>query len=126
MGKVLIFDDDPDILELCKIILKVKGFETHGCTSTRNLATKIRDFGPDVILMDNWIPETGGVEATKMIKNTEDIKHIPVIFFSASNEVKEYAEKATADFVIQKPFDISELHNVVVSAVQKNQQNTSV
>jgi two-component system, OmpR family, alkaline phosphatase synthesis response regulator PhoP len=122
MGKILIFDDDPDILELCKVILKVKGFETHGCTTTRNLAKKVREFNPDVILMDNWIPEMGGVEATLEIKNTDDIKHIPVIFFSASNEVNEYANKAKADFVIQKPFDIADLHNTVVSALKKNSQ----
>lgn len=117
MGRILIFDDDPDILELCSVILRVKGFETHCCTTTRNIVKKIRDFNPHVILMDNWIPETGGVEATRLIKTTEGVKHIPVIFFSASNEVKEYASKATADFYLQKPFDISELHLTVNNAI---------
>jgi two-component system cell cycle response regulator DivK len=125
MGKILIFDDDPDILELCKVILNVKGFETHGCTTTRNLAKKVREYNPDVILMDNWIPEMGGVEATLEIKNTEDIRHIPVIFFSASNDVNEYADKAKADFVIQKPFDIADLHNAVISAVKMKDQKAA-
>ena len=125
MGKILIFDDDPDILELCKVILNVKGFETHGCTTTRNLAKKVREYNPDVILMDNWIPEMGGVEATLEIKNTEDIRHIPVIFFSASNDVNEYADKAKADFAIRKPFDIADLHNAVISAVRLKDQKTA-
>lgn len=122
MGRILIFDDDPDILELCSVILRVKGYETHCCTTTRNLTKKIREFTPDVILMDNWIPESGGVEATRLIKKTDDLRHIPVIFFSASNEVQEYAGKAGAEFVLSKPFDISELHKMVQKAMAPKDQ----
>jgi CheY-like chemotaxis protein len=125
MARILIFDDDPDILELCSVILRVKGHETHGCTTTRNILKKVEDFNPDVILMDNWIPETGGVEATKQIKNSAVFGRIPVIFFSASNDVKEYADKAGADHVIQKPFDITELHNTVTAALDSRKINIS-
>ena len=118
MSKILIFDDDVDILELCSIILHVKGFNIIGDTSCRNLIDKIRLTTPDVILMDNWIPDIGGIRATQLIKSTPETKHIPVIFFTANNNVENLSQEAGADYYLQKPFDISHLENVVRKALK--------
>ena len=74
---------------------------------------------PDVILMDNWIPDIGGIKATRLIKESDRFQQIPVIFFSANNDVTEMAANAGAEFSLQKPFDISELENIVVKAANK-------
>ncbi len=113
MGRVLIFDDDEDILELCTIILRQKGLETVGETSSKHVIERISETGPDVILMDNWIPGIGGVEATQLIKSTKATRHIPVILFSANNDIEKIASEAKADYYLKKPFDISALSEMI-------------
>jgi CheY-like chemotaxis protein len=121
MCRVLILDDDADILELCSIILRARGYTTITETTCRDVIDKVTSANPDVILIDNWIPDIGGIEATKLIKNTTHTRYIPIIFFSASNNVEAYAKEATADYFLQKPFDISELENVIEIAVKKKE-----
>ena len=84
MGKVLIFDDDKDILELCSLILSRRGFVTSGETSCKDVIHKIQEVKPDVILMDNWIPDIGGIQATKLIKRHPATQDIPVIYLQRS------------------------------------------
>ena len=83
------------------------------CTA---ILTDIQEHSPDVILMDNWIPDIGGVKATRLVKDSGNFSHIPVIFFSANNNVNELAVEAGADFFLQKPFDITELETIVLNA----------
>lgn len=119
-GKVAIFDDDHDILELCAFILKQKGFEVLTRPNCSELLETINAFKPDVILMDNWIPETGGIEATQTIKAQPELKNIPIIYFSANNDIKSLAAKAGADKFLAKPFDIDALENLVSDTVKES------
>ena len=116
-GRVLIFDDDADLLEVCSIVLRSKNHVVNGCNKCSDILNEVRSFSPNVILMDNWIPESGGVIATKQIKSDLELKRIPVIFFSANERVQELAAEAGADFYLQKPFEIGELETVVSKAI---------
>ncbi|MXV16924.1 response regulator [Hufsiella ginkgonis] len=114
MGKrILIFDDDIDILSICSYILEEQGWEVHTSTNCNNIVDKVSGVGPDVILMDNWIPDSGGIVATQTIKKQPDLKNIPVIYFSANNDIQTLATQAGADTFLSKPFDIDELENVI-------------
>ena len=116
----MIFDDDTDLLEICSLILTARDFEVilrDRCTEIINDVTRHR---PDVIVMDNWIPDIGGVKAVRLLKSYPEFSKIPVIFFSANNNVSELANEAGADFSLQKPFDITELENLVASAADKS------
>ena len=115
--KVLIYDDDTDLLEVCSLILQSKNFEVITKDKCTCLLDDLNEHKPDVILMDNWIPDQGGVNATRIIKAAEQFNHIPVIFFSANNDVREMAIEAGAEYSLQKPFDITELESIVVNAV---------
>ncbi|HMH21693.1 MAG TPA: response regulator [Puia sp.] len=117
--RVLIFDDDLDILQICAIVLKKKGFDVSTLNNSSNVLENVRSYQPDVILMDNWIPGPGGIEATRQLKNEPDIQGIPVIFFSANSNVSQLAQDAKADYFLQKPFDISELENTVIHAISQ-------
>ena len=61
---------------------------------------------PDLILMDNWLPDMSGIEATKLLKANPQLKDIPVIYFSANSNISELANQAGADDFLAKPFDI--------------------
>ncbi len=113
MKKVFIFDDNSDILDLCTIILESAGYEVRTSITSNNIAFQVMSFLPDVILMDNWLPDIGGIEATKIIKKHPDLQHIPVIYFSANNDVEALSKQAGADNYLSKPFDISTLEDMV-------------
>jgi CheY-like chemotaxis protein len=116
-GRVMIFDDDTDLLEVCGIVLRSKNYVVSGFNRCNDIVQEVKSFLPDVILMDNWIPDTGGVTATRQIKNDISLRSIPVIFFSANDHVQELAQEAGAEFFLQKPFDIEELESAVSKAV---------
>lgn len=114
----MIYDDDTDLLEVCSLILQSKNFEVITKDRCTGLLEDLEEHQPDVVLMDNWIPDVGGIKATRLIKSSEKFRHIPVIFFSANNDVSDLAIEAGADYSLQKPFDITELENIVVNAVK--------
>jgi len=113
--RILICDDDADILSICTYILEEQGWQVHTRTHCNNILDVIGDIKPQVILMDNWIPETGGIKATQEIKAVDEFKNIPVVYFSANNDIKSLAEQAGADTFLAKPFDIDELERVINS-----------
>jgi CheY-like chemotaxis protein len=115
--KILILDDDPDILQICTIVLKKKGFEVIAFNNSNNILEQVSNHQPDVILMDNWIPGPGGIEATRILKDDSEWQNIPVIFFSANSNVTQLASEARADYFLQKPFDIAELEDIVNEAI---------
>jgi CheY-like chemotaxis protein len=117
--RVLILDDDLDILQICTIVLKKKGFDVTTLNHSNQVIDQVTQFQPDVILMDNWIPGPGGIEATRLLKTNPLTHDIPVIFFSANSNVTQLARDAQADYFLQKPFDINELEAIVQLAINR-------
>ena len=117
--KVFVFDDNRDILDLCTFILEDAGYEIRTSENASDIENQVAAYMPDIIFMDNWLPDLGGIQATKAIKNHSDLKHIPVIYFSANNDIKSLAETAGAESYLSKPFDIEELEEKVVSLIGK-------
>jgi two-component system cell cycle response regulator DivK len=123
--RVLILDDDLDILQICTIVLKKKGFDVLTLNNSNHVLEQVKAYQPDVILMDNWIPGPGGIEATRTLKMGVDTQDIPVIFFSANSNVTQLAQEAKADYFLQKPFDISELEGIVQLAIRPGKKADS-
>lgn len=118
--KVLIYDDDTDLLEVCSLILTARNFDVVVREKCTEIIHDVGQYDPDVIIMDNWIPDIGGVKATQLVKNSEKYRHIPVIFFTANSNVSELAAEAGADYWLQKPFDISQLEEMVNTAATQH------
>jgi len=104
--RVLILDDDLDILQICTIVLQKKGFDVLTLNNSNQVVEQVLAYKPDVILMDNWIPGPGGIEATRTLK------------MGADTNVTQLAQEAKADYFLQKPFDISELEGIVQLAIR--------
>jgi DNA-binding NtrC family response regulator len=103
---ILIYDDDADILMVCKIILEKNNYAVETRLFCDNIINDISEVQPDIILMDLWIPTIGGENAIKLMKNNSATLHIPVILFSANAQIAEIAERANANGFLLKPFDI--------------------
>jgi len=106
---VAVFDDDQDLLNIFRFLFEDEGFVVHTFQDCDNVVEKVRAISPDLILMDNWIPSTGGEVAVQRLKNEADLKDIPVIYVSANNDVKEIATRAGADRFLAKPFEFDDL-----------------
>lgn len=113
MKKILIFDDDKSILEVFTIIFAENGYDVEISETSHDIIERVEAFKPDLILMDNWIPEIGGIEALKLLRNHQDFKNIPVIYVSANSDIASLAKKAQANDYIAKPFDLTELETKV-------------
>lgn len=111
--KIFIFDDNLEILELCTEILEDLGCQVKTSPTTNNVERQVSDFMPDLIFMDNWLPDISGIEATRMLKSNENLKSIPILYFSANSNIDALAKEAGADDYLAKPFDIDQFEEVV-------------
>jgi CheY-like chemotaxis protein len=112
---ILIYDDDQEILLLCKILLKNQ-YRVETQTRCENVIGDINYFKPNLILMDLWIPEIGGEKAISIIKENPATGHIPVLLFSANADIQEICKKINADGYVAKPFDI----NILKATIEQN------
>lgn len=107
--KILVVDDEPDILEFLRVILEEEGY-TVATTDKGEYVEKLQNGGlPDIILLDVLLSGKDGREIVKQLKSQEDTKHIPVIMFSAHPSAEATARAYGADDFLAKPFDIDEL-----------------
>ena len=113
MKKVFIFDDNIEILGLCTEILEDLGLEVKTSPTTNSVEEQVSSYMPDLIFMDNWLPDMSGIEATKLLKANDRLKNIPVIYFSANSNISELANQAGADDFLAKPFDIDKFEETV-------------
>ena len=115
--KIVIFDDDEDILSICSFILEEQGWRVFGYTDCNQIVEKVSAILPDVILMDNWIPDDGGIIATQTLKKSETLRNIPVIYFSANNDIEILASHAGAETYLAKPFNLEDLERIINSVL---------
>ena len=103
--KVLVVDDDPDIVEILKYNLKNSGYSVKSAGNGLEAIKKAKKFIPDIILMDVMMPEMSGIEACEEIKNINQLSQAIIIFLSARSEdyTQISAYDAGADDYISKP-----------------------
>ncbi len=106
--KILVYDDDEEILLLCKVILEKNGYNVSTKNRCDDVLQEVSQLQPHVILMDLWIPDMGGEKAAQALKTTDSTKDIPLLLFSANADIDIIAEKVGANSFIAKPFSIKD------------------
>lgn len=105
MAKILVVDDEQDILELVRHSLNKEGYEVHIAANGQQAIDKAKQVIPDLILMDVMMPVMDGMEACRQLKEDPATSHISIIFLTARSE--EFAElagfEAGADDYVSKP-----------------------
>lgn len=122
MKRVLVCDDDKEILEVLDLLLTSSGWEVVTSENVNGIIDQIANSNPSVIIMDNWIPDTGGIVATQHIKSHPVYQSIPVVYSTANDNINELAKQAGADLSIGKPFDLDEFERVMEQAYQMNKK----
>lgn len=110
---ILIYDDDQEILLVCKAILKKSQYRVETLSRCDNVISDIDHIKPNLILMDLWIPKIGGEKAISIIKENSATRHIPVLLFSANADIKEICKKVNADGYLKKPFGINTFRTTI-------------
>ena len=115
-GKILVVDDDLDILEVIGVILEGEGFQVELMESGKNIYQHIANFNPNLIILDVMLGNMAGREICNKIKNTKETQDIPVIMISATHNFDQFTKKnCKPDDFLEKPFDIVNLiHKVEV------------
>ena len=103
--KILVVDDEPDILEILQYNLEKEGYTVRVASNGKKGVEEAKNFLPDLILLDIMMPEQDGVETCRQIREVPELQNIYVIFLTARTE--EYSEIAAfdvgADDYIVKP-----------------------
>jgi DNA-binding response OmpR family regulator len=108
--KILILDDDPDILEVLSLLLVDNGYQVCALSCGQTIFNNIKDFQPDLILMDVMLAGMDGRAICKEMKENHLTYLLPVILISGTHDlaVSLHLPGAPNDFVA-KPFDIDYL-----------------
>jgi DNA-binding response OmpR family regulator len=109
--KILVVDDDLDILDALQFMLEDAGYEVT-ITEKGEYAENLRDTNgglPDVIILDVLLSGKDGRIICQKLKSQEDTKHIPIIMISAHPNAKQSAQAVGADDFLAKPFDMDVL-----------------
>ncbi len=107
--KILIVDDEPDILEFLQVILEEEGYSVLTSQKAEYLEQLHNGGLPDLILLDVLLSGKDGREIVKYLKQQEETKRIPVIMFSAHPTAELTAREAGAEDFVAKPFEIDDL-----------------
>lgn len=122
MPKILVVDDDKDLLEVMYSLLSKKGFEVEINSNWEEASDKIDTFKPQLILLDVFLSGIDGLEICQKLKSQPQTRDIPILIFSAYPRVAEKViYEYGADDFIAKPFEINDLimkvHSVLSHAV---------
>ncbi|MDN3658131.1 response regulator [Ferruginibacter paludis] len=117
MKKILIVDDEPDLLQMVSIVLNFDNFETFTAGSKDKALAILQQVIPDLIILDVNLSGYDGRDFCKELKSSTAFKHIPIQLYSADSQKLADFELCNADGVIGKPFEIAQLTATVKSLV---------
>lgn len=122
--KILLVDDDPDIIELLEYNLNKEGFETASANDGIQALEVAKNFKPDLILLDVMMPRQDGIETARQIRQNSDFKDTYILFLTARAE--EYTEVAAfdvgADDYIVKPIKPRALVSRIKAILRRDTQ----
>lgn len=115
MSRILIVDDDPDVRELCRIVLSGESFEVLEAEDARSGIELAEHKRPDLILLDWMMPGVDGMDALRLLKASRKTQEIPVVMLTALDGLPQIslATSNGAEGYVTKPFEAEDLISLV-------------
>ena len=109
--KILVVDDEPNVLRMVSYALEVEGYEVIVATNGVEALSKVQTEAPDLIILDDMLPQMSGVEVCEQLRKQQETIDLPVIMLSAKTQVSDKVRglEAGADEYISKPIAREEL-----------------
>lgn len=120
MNKILVVDDDRDILEVVSMLLRKNDYNVLTLSRGTYITDSIQKFLPDLILLDVALAGEDGRVICSRIKVSNETKHIPVILFSAHYDMVDNIRECLADGLITKPFEVPYLLEIIRNNIKTN------
>ena len=122
--RILVVDDDPDILQFVRVNLEVEGYEAEAAENGRLALDTAKDSPPDLVLLDVMMPEMDGLTVLRRLRSAPATANVPVILLTAKALAEDRVKGLNlgADDYITKPFDVEELVARVRSVLRRAQQ----
>jgi DNA-binding response OmpR family regulator len=119
--KILVVDDEADLVETIRFPLEMEGFNVLISYNGEDALNQARKENPDLILLDLMLPKLDGYKICRLLKFDEKYKHIPILMLTAKTQEKDklLGKETGADEYITKPFDIDELIKKVKAYLNK-------
>ncbi|MFT3895753.1 MAG: response regulator [Anaerolineales bacterium] len=112
MAKVLLAEDDPTMVSLLKVLLKMEGFDVVALSSDANVPDSVVSEKPDVLFMDVHIGQQNGMDIMKLIRKNPETSGLRVVMTSGLN-VKDECLRCGANHFLLKPFMPDDLISVL-------------
>ena len=108
MKRILIVDDEQDIVESLKFVLEVAGYACYCAYNGEDGLRMAKELSPDLIILDVMMPKINGYKISRLLKYDKKYKDIPIIMVTARSqeEDKLIGEETGADEYITKPFEL--------------------
>jgi DNA-binding response OmpR family regulator len=109
--KILVVDDEDDILQFLELVLREKGYDVVTAASGQEALTRAQIEKPDLVLLDIMMPQMDGWEVLKLLRVDDETADIPVAMLSARTEAKDRVQglqEGAIDYIC-KPFALQEL-----------------
>ncbi len=116
---ILVIDDDEGILEAFRAVIESMGYRVITSADATYLLPRNKNTLPDLIILDVLLSGEDGREICKILKDTKDISHIPIVMMSAAPNIEKTIKDAGADGFLKKPFEMDDLQTIVQSYVNK-------
>lgn len=124
--RILLVDDEPDILEIVGYNLSSEGYEVFTAKNGVEAVSKAKKKHPHLVILDVMMPEMDGIEACEIIRNTPELEHTIITFLTARGE--DYSQvagfDAGADDYITKPIKPKVLISKVKALLRRLKENT--
>lgn len=118
MKKILVVDDDDDVLDTITVILEIGGYDVEPLNDAAMVFERIAEFEPDLILLDIVLGKIDGRIICSQLKSHEDTSHIPILMMSGLYDAKEVEDMECApDGFMPKPFKMDVLLNKIEQLV---------
>lgn len=120
--KILVVDDEPNIVQLLKDILVPANYEVIGAYNGEQALKMAQEENPDVIILDIILPVINGFEVCKKLKKNSKTRNIPVIMNTAAGleDVARDEPEVQAEVYLAKPYVPKELVNIVQNVIEKH------
>ncbi len=114
-SRILVVEDDPDMIGLMREALEDEGYTTYGATNGTEGLKAIREIRPDLVLLDLMMPGMSGLDVCHELEKDEELKSTPIIVVSVRNEtaIKIKCIMSCANRYVTKPFDVDHLKKEV-------------
>lgn len=109
--RILVVDDEPDLVETLQVRLEQENFECLTADDGYNGLELARNEKPDLIILDIMLPSMDGYKVSRLLKFQKELRHIPIIMLTARDKPEDQllGEQTGADYYMTKPFSMDKL-----------------